>query len=128
MHDYTFWAVPAILDGRRPAVEELPVVADHPQNLFTLLSGSGYEVHASEPVTRLCPAGICARSHHSIRRRIRDAGVHVERSLKSYLFLTGRYDFEVPDWKDPTEQIARFLRPTARTQVQNFVASGLKPR
>ena len=24
VHDYTFWAVPAILDGRRPTVEELP--------------------------------------------------------------------------------------------------------
>lgn len=109
VHDYTFWAVPAILDGRRPTVEELPVVADHPENLFTLLSGSGYEVHASEPVTRLCPAGVCARSHHSIQKRIRDAGVHVERSLKSFLFLTGSYHAELPDWKNPTGQIARFL-------------------
>ena len=110
VHDYTFWAVPAILDGRRPTVDELPVVADHPQNLFTLLSGSGYEVHASEPVTRLCPADLCARSQHSIQKRVRDAGVHVERSLKSFLFLTGRYHAELPDWKDPTGQIARFLQ------------------
>jgi Sulfatase len=120
VHDYTFWAVPAILDGRRPTVEELPVLADHPQNLFTLLSGSGYQVHAFQPVTRLCPASVCVRAHSTLVKRMRDAGVHVERSLRSFLFLTGSYHAELPDWKDPTAQISRFLntlQPRAGRQL-----------
>lgn len=121
VHDYTFWAVPAILDGRRPSQDELPTVADHGQNLLTLLSGSDYEVHAFESVTRLCPAGVCPqRPQPSVLRRIRDAGVHVERSLKSFLFLTGSYQPELPDWINPTGQVERFLdavQPRAGRQL-----------
>ena len=40
----TPYAVPAILDGRLPRQERLPVAADHPQNIFSLLAGR-YELH-----------------------------------------------------------------------------------
>jgi hypothetical protein len=54
---YTERAIPAILSGVAADgnAERLPILADHPQNLFTWLSGS-YVIHASEPVTSLCPA------------------------------------------------------------------------
>jgi hypothetical protein len=54
----TFYAVPAILTGREPHDEVVPVASAYPANLFTLL-GQSYEVHSGEAITRLCPATIC---------------------------------------------------------------------
>ena len=59
--DYTTDAVPAILTGRNPKAGELPTLADHPDNLFTLL-GERFGIHAQEQVTRLCPARYCPRT------------------------------------------------------------------
>ena len=38
VHAHTTKAVPAILDGRVPSPGQLPTLADHPRNLFTLLA------------------------------------------------------------------------------------------
>ena len=51
-------AVPAILDGRYSRRGSLPVLRDHPRNLFTLL-GDQYAIHSWEPITQLCPAKLC---------------------------------------------------------------------
>lgn len=40
VHDRTSKAVPALLTGRRPRAGSLPIAADHPRSLFTLLGGS----------------------------------------------------------------------------------------
>jgi sulfatase-like protein len=56
----TPFAVPAILDGREPSHDRLPVAADHPRSLFTLL-GPRYELHVQEEATALCPPGLCGR-------------------------------------------------------------------
>jgi hypothetical protein len=106
VHDYTFWAVPAILTGRVPRNEQLPVLADHPENLFTLL-GNSYRVHAFEPVTRLCPATSCPVAPVSTFERIQDAGTHLKRTFR--LLLTRKYHAHVPDWIDPEAQLSRFL-------------------
>jgi hypothetical protein len=58
VHDGTAWAVPAILTGRRASPRALPVVADHPGNLFTLVAGTHY-LRAHEAATRLCPRNFC---------------------------------------------------------------------
>ena len=55
----TPYAVPAILDGRLPRQERLPVAADHPQSIFSLLA-SRYELHVREEATTLCAPGLCA--------------------------------------------------------------------
>ncbi|MFA6958677.1 MAG: sulfatase-like hydrolase/transferase [Thermoanaerobaculia bacterium] len=55
--DTTSVAVPAMLTGRIPSAGELPLLADHPVNLFTLFGGD-YRIRADEPVTRLCPLRI----------------------------------------------------------------------
>jgi hypothetical protein len=54
----TPYAVPAILDGRLPRQERLPVAADHPQNVFSLLGGH-YELHVREEATALCAPSLC---------------------------------------------------------------------
>lgn len=55
-------AVPAILDGRYPHKDELPIPVDHPRTLFALL-GHDYKVIAQEPLMQLCPEDVC--SHKS---------------------------------------------------------------
>ena len=55
--DTTEFALPAMLTGSRPAPGQLPTAAEHPVNLFTLLAPS-HDIHASEPITALCPPQI----------------------------------------------------------------------
>ncbi|MBA3263299.1 MAG: sulfatase-like hydrolase/transferase [Thermoleophilaceae bacterium] len=54
----TPYATPAILDGRLPRQERLPVAADHPQNIFSLL-GNRYALHVREDATALCAPSLC---------------------------------------------------------------------
>ena len=56
--EYTSFALPAILTGNYPERGRLPVAADHPENLFTLLGGR-YRLHVQEPLTELCPVALC---------------------------------------------------------------------
>ena len=56
--EYTSFALPAILTANYPELGRLPVVADYPENLFTLLGGR-YRLHVQEPLTELCPAALC---------------------------------------------------------------------
>ena len=54
----TPYAVPAILDGRLPTQDRLPVAADHPENIFSLFGGR-YQLHVSEDATALCAPSLC---------------------------------------------------------------------
>lgn len=58
---YTPQAVPAILSGTEPDQSDLPIAADHPRNLFTLL-GKTYDVRVMEAATQLCPEELCPDS------------------------------------------------------------------
>ncbi len=60
VHHMTQFASPAILTGLEPEGDELPTLADYPDNLFTLLAGT-YDIDSTEIVTRLCPD--TCRSH-----------------------------------------------------------------
>jgi Sulfatase len=60
VHPHTEHAVPAILTGKLPKQSELPIFADHRQNLFTFLGGS-YRLDAVEALTHLCPPKLCNR-------------------------------------------------------------------
>jgi hypothetical protein len=51
-------AVPAILDGKLPRKGKLPILADHPHNLFTLLAPA-YRVEVLQDVTSLCSSELC---------------------------------------------------------------------
>ena len=64
--EYASFALPAILTGNYPEFGRLPVAADYPENLFTLLGGR-YRLHVQEPLTELCPAALCPSPR--VRRR-----------------------------------------------------------
>ena len=51
-------ALPALLAGEYPEPATLPIAADYPHNLFTLLS-QDYDMHVLEPITGLCPPAVC---------------------------------------------------------------------
>jgi hypothetical protein len=55
---FTPRAVPAILTGRLPDSDDLPISADQPRSVFTLLGGV-YRMHVMEEATRVCPSGLC---------------------------------------------------------------------
>ena len=63
-------AVPAVLTGIQPPMKHnlLPIYADHPHNVFTLL-GKSYRVRAIESITQLCPHSICKNDRGSLRPR-----------------------------------------------------------
>jgi len=91
----TPYAVPAILDGRFPRRERLPVAADHAQNIFSLL-GPRYQLHVREDATALCAPSLCAAaSDDSFGERIGslsgDAGL-----AYAHLVLPGRLERELP--------------------------------
>lgn len=58
IYDATAKAVPAIMDGRYPEKGLLPISADHPNSLFTLL-GSSHAMNVSEAATTVCPRDLC---------------------------------------------------------------------
>jgi hypothetical protein len=57
--DYTRWALPPILTGRRPNPGDIPTAGDHPDTLFSFLSRT-HRIEAFESVTTLCPRSVCA--------------------------------------------------------------------
>jgi hypothetical protein len=82
---WTVNAVPAVLTGIYPEHGRLPVFSEHPNNLFTLLSGR-YRLHVSESLTELCPRSLCPHPSESFSRRMEglfaDAGViYLHRTL-----------------------------------------------
>jgi len=62
-------AVPAILTGQKPKKGALPIVRDHPNNLFTLL-GRRYRMRVTESQTRLCPQKLCRRKDANTESRL----------------------------------------------------------
>ncbi|MGH3021573.1 MAG: sulfatase-like hydrolase/transferase, partial [Gaiellaceae bacterium] len=122
----TVHAVPSLLTGRLPESDQLPVFADHPRNLFTLLRGR-YRLNVHESNTRLCPRDLCESETDAFGERMRslfsDVGVlyahmvappRYERRLPSV--ATGGGDFLADD-DDPRERKGKLARWRA------FVAS-----
>lgn len=63
---WTYQAVPAMLTGVMPQVDNLlPDVTSYPRNLFTLFGGT-HEIEAVEQITRLCPVEECAPRHDGV--------------------------------------------------------------
>jgi hypothetical protein len=69
VHEWTSAAVPAILTGRFPEDDELPLYLDHPDNLFTLLGGN-YRLRVFESQTHLCPQELCAVAREPFAERV----------------------------------------------------------
>jgi hypothetical protein len=58
-HDSTPHALPAIMDGRRPAASARATVKGHPTSVFTLFGDRAYRVVSSEEASDICPARLC---------------------------------------------------------------------
>jgi hypothetical protein len=111
--DATDWAVPAILTGQLSRRNQLPVVGDHPRNVFTLL-GQSHVVHSFQAVTRLCPASICPNAFPPFRTRLR----RVFSDVKKTSLL--RLPDHTGDWASPAKETSDFiasLKPTERPQL-----------
>jgi hypothetical protein len=74
VNSQTTLAVPALLSGRRPTPDMLPIAADYPNSLFTLL-GDSHAMHATETATHVCPDRLCGeRKHEPLATRLRSLG------------------------------------------------------
>jgi hypothetical protein len=69
VHEWTTAAVPAILTGKWPEQDALPLYLDHPDNLFTLLGG-GYRMRVFESQTHLCPPQLCDERREPLPERV----------------------------------------------------------
>jgi hypothetical protein len=114
VYDTTYWAVPAILTGRIPSRKQLPVLADYPQNLFTLL-GRSYDVHAFQAFTRLCPVSVCPNATLPLDTRLRRVLAAVRETSR----------LRVPDqhghFESPTEELSDFMataKPSRRPELR----------
>ncbi len=84
--DYTRWALPAIVTGRRPRSGEIPTASQHPETLFTLL-GRSHRLEVLEPVTALCPRRLCGSTDGGFAERAAALASDL-RVVAAYVFLT----------------------------------------
>ncbi len=59
-------ALPSIMTGHGVSLGSIPTLADHPFNIFTLLS-EGYDVKAVESVTDMCPPFVCSNTSRPLK-------------------------------------------------------------
>jgi hypothetical protein len=94
-------AVPAMLTGRRPREGDLPIAADHPQSLFTLLSRS-HRLSVVEPITDVCPTDLCAEDRPDVADRLTSLAKDL-RVVSLHLLLPDDLDEDLPpidrDWQ-----------------------------
>lgn len=110
VHDLTTQIVPAILDGRYPKKGTLPILSDHPDNLFTLL-GATHRIAALEPVTGLCPPEYCGEGQAEVGAFASDLWV-----LTNHLVLPD----DLKGWLPPLgDTWAGFAEPEAKDDAGN---------
>jgi hypothetical protein len=96
VHTATEGAVPAIMDGRYATTGTLPIFADHPRNIFTLL-GRRYRLNVWESITHLCPAKLCRNVEgtqhfaHRMSSLFSDVGV-----VYLHMLLPDEYEARLP--------------------------------
>lgn len=122
--DLTGWALPAIVSGEFPVEGKLPVTADHPRNLFTMLSDR-YAMEVVEPITKLCPRSLCASE--SDPRLVRQASMLSDLSIVyPRIFLPAELAAALPpltnNWRDfaqdNTDWRRRWVRQRDRDRRQ----------
>ena len=97
-------AVPALLTGILPPKghQLLPIYADHPNNVFTLLGGS-YRVRAVESLTQLCPQKLCKEVRGASPSAVSDATGSLANDASVvylHLLLPEPYSEEIPAISD----------------------------
>ena len=104
VHSQTMQAVPAILTGNYPDSSRLPILADHPHNLFTLLEGS-YDFQVQESATRLCPERLTANGSSRPKWTQRMGSLLSDLAVvQLHLLLPNSFTADLPSintgWKD----------------------------
>jgi hypothetical protein len=94
VHEHTTEAVPSILSGLDPRKGQLPIAADHPDNVFTLL-GKRYDMDVSESVTQLCPEHLCRRQKEGFGSRMSSLADDLE-VVYGHLVLPKRLEERLP--------------------------------
>jgi sulfatase-like protein len=121
-------AVPAVLTGIEPPLKHnlLPIYADHPHNVFTLL-GKSYRVRAIESITQLCPHSICKNDRGSKTAAVSDTAGSLASDagiVYLHLLLPRPYSDEIPaiddSWGD-------FGQREAREGAHAAAGGGVKP-
>ena len=119
----TFEAVPAILSGKWQKAGKLPIVSDHPENLFTLLRGD-YEERVIESFTRLCPLETCPNRSSAASRVL---------SLVSALSLTYAtvagpkvIERRLPNPGNTWRAVITALDPKAEIDIDSFETADLR--
>jgi hypothetical protein len=97
-------AVPALLTGILPPKDHtlLPIYADHPNNVFTLLGGS-YRVRAVESLTQLCPQKLCKEVRGASPSAVSDTSGSLANDASIvylHLLLPEPYSEEIPAISD----------------------------
>jgi hypothetical protein len=126
VHDLTTGAVPSIVTGVLPRNGELPLLADHPVNLFTLL-GESYDMRVHEEVTYLCPKRYCPRARAPFVARLSglfgDVRVAFLRSMLPASLANGLGVPEVADRWSGFENTERLLGADDQGDVNVIVAN-----
>ena len=118
MDQDTPYAVPAILDGRLPHQERLPVAADHAQNIFSLLAGR-YELHVREDGTALCAPTLCTPAdREGFVSRMRSLSGDVARAY-GHLVLPEHVDFD--EAGDTTDAVAANRRTPRESKRHRYL-------
>lgn len=99
VHENTVFSVPSIMDGELPKKGQQPIVADHPNNVFTLL-GKTYQMNVAEEATNMCPVGLCSSTNtKSFRARVNEMADDVS-IVYRYLVLPPSYRDDLPQVTD----------------------------
>ena len=121
--DSTRYAVPAILTGRHPDPARLPIQADYPDSIFSLLRGS-HDFHAIEPITALCPISWCYTTPQPFLHRIQNLRSDLSR-IYPHIVLPDSLLRNLPavtnTWKNFKEGNGFNLRQNAREARGNIL-------
>jgi hypothetical protein len=94
---YTAIAVPSILTGQEAQRDSLPTAADHPDSIFTLLGGE-WKTHAVEPITQICPEGICGEREDGDSMGEALGSLYTDlRAVSAHLLLPADMGSSLPD-------------------------------
>lgn len=94
---YTAIAVPSILTGKEADRDRLPIAADHPDSVFTLL-GDAWKTHAVEPITQLCTEEICGQREGGDSMGDALASLYTDlRAVTAHLLLPSDMGSSLPD-------------------------------
>ncbi|MCM2315000.1 MAG: sulfatase-like hydrolase/transferase, partial [Thermoanaerobaculia bacterium] len=113
--DTTNVALPAMLASRFPSSDDLPLLADYPENIFTLFGGD-YRIWADEPITRLCPTEINIRGQFAPPAARRFTALGLDLSIVwLHLALPPSYRLQLPSIANTWEGFTEGARRAAAT-------------